>query len=436
MRSRIPSVLLILLLLGISPPLLGEDAADEKEREKKLKAGDRDPAFLLRVNTAVRKGIEWVIKQQGADGSFKIEYSKKWRGGPTALAMLALLKSGVPRADEAIEKGFTFLRSQPLQKVYSAGITIMALEARWSPQRVEERQKGLTVAAGPGRIKIPPRDLEWMKALTVFLLENMTQSKLTQQQDGSLTGPKNVWSYPEHKQGDHSNTQYAILGLRSAQRSGVRIPRGLWEGMWVKVIDHFIEVQEKDGPKVKRWRLLEDKKHGYVSYKTATSVPDRARGWTYSSGIDAKQGGKTQGDATTGSMTSVGRASLILGMEGLQRIRSAKLNSNRKSAIKKAVNDGLAWMTHHFTVSTNPGHPQGMWVYYYLYGMERAAVLAGVRNLGKHDWYREGAEWLLGVQNADGSWSQKTNMGVLSATCFSLLFLTKATIPGRVKITR
>jgi hypothetical protein len=322
----------------------------------------------------------------------------------------------------------------------------MALEARYSPQKVEDRQKGHTAAAGLGRVPVPRHDMDWMKELTVFLLETMAYAKVNMH-NGVITPKKVCWQYPNgpdgspaaagsHYSGDHSNTQYAILGLRSAQRCGVPIPRNLCEDVWVKIVDHFVEVQEKDGPKVQRWKIIEDRKYGYVSYKSVTSVPDRARGWTYSAGYDAKPGGKDHSTATTGSMTSVGVASLIIAMEGLTMVRSTKLNSNRRSEITRAVNDGLAWLDHNFTVEKNPGHPTGTWHYYYLYGMERAAVLAGARNLGKHDWYREGANYLVRTQGGNGAWTSGRGSGVLPSTCFALLFLTKATIPGRVKITR
>ena len=62
-------------------------------------------------------------------------------------------------------------------------------------------------------------------------------------------------------------------------------------------------------------------------------------------------------------------------------------------------------------------------------------MLANARNIGKHDWYRAGAEYLIGAQAGGGSWIGQGS-GTLPCTCFALLFLTKATIPGRVKITR
>ncbi|MHC4600487.1 MAG: hypothetical protein ACYS47_15945 [Planctomycetota bacterium] len=422
-------------LMAASLPVFALDAGEEKDREEKLKAGDRDDAFLLRVNNTVRDGMQYILDIQAGDGSFPDGYDREWPGGASALCLLALLKSGVPRHDPAIEKGFAFLKKTPLAKTYSVAIALMALEARWAPQKkVEERIKGHTRAVAAGPKNMPKGDIDWMTRLAKFLLKNKCYGKYVTQ-GKAMTGKKDAWSYPRDRSGDHSNTQYAILGLRSAHRCGVKVSRDQWEKTWMDVIDHFLSVQEKKGPKVRQWKIIEDKKYGYVSYKPVTSVPAEARGWTYGAAVEPKGGSRSHTNATTGSMTTVGVASLLIGMEGLYRIRSAKLKA-RKPKIERAAKDGLAWLAHHFTVETNPGHHDGDWLYYYLYGMERAAVLAGARNLGKHDWYREGAEFLMANQDGDGRWTYCASCGDIAPTCFALLFLTKATVPGRVKITR
>jgi hypothetical protein len=433
MRIGLFGLLLALAVLA-GRPAAALDAEDEKAREGQLKAADRDDAFLLRVNKAVRAGMDYVKAQQMEDGVFADSYEKEWPGGPTALSLLALLKSGLPKDDPTVVKGFEKLEKTPLRKTYSVGLSLMALEALYGPQKIEERIKGLT-RAKPAHLKVPPRHLKWMNQLAHFLVKNMAYSQYTSK-GSSAVGTKDCWSYPRDRTGDHSNTQYAILGLRSAQRCGVNVKRDTWEDIWSNVVDHFIAVQEKKGPAVKRWKLIEDKKHGYVSYKPVTRVVDTARGWAYGAGIKPKAGSRRAELATLGSMTTVGIASLLIGMEGLIRIRSKKLDAAAKGKIEKGVRDGLAWLDHHFSVEKNPGHPENHWLYYYLYGMERAAVLAGVRNIGKHDWYREGAEFLLEHQDGDGRWTFEATSGDLAPTCFALLFLTKATIPGGVKITR
>ena len=66
-----------------------------------------------------------------------------------------------------------------------------------------------------------------------------------------------------------------------------------------------------------------------------------------------------------------------------------------------------------------------------LFGLERAGVLADIRFLGDHDWYTEGAEYLIGKQLPSGAWPGPGAHAVMN-TCFALLFLRRATVPVRV----
>ena len=103
--------------------------------------------------------------------------------------------------------------------------------------------------------------------------------------------------------------------------------------------------------------------------------------------------------------------------------------------MERGIADGLAWLNLNFSVRNNPGPRGGRWHYYYLYGLERTGVLTDKRTgvltdkrfMGDHDWYREGAEYLVRRQRADGSWP-----GGLMDSCFALLFLRRATVPVRV----
>ena len=71
-------------------------------------------------------------------------------------------------------------------------------------------------------------------------------------------------------------------------------------------------------------------------------------------------------------------------------------------------------------------------VLYYLYGLERAGRLSGRRFFGAHDWYREGAEFLIKNQlPRDGSWRGNGHgeTDEIVATSFALLFLSKGLAP-------
>jgi hypothetical protein len=89
----------------------------------------------------------------------------------------------------------------------------------------------------------------------------------------------------------------------------------------------------------------------------------------------------------------------------------------------KAVRDGLAWLDRYWSIRTNPGHPWKQWHYYYMFALEQACVLANKRFIGKKDWFRLGAEYLLKAQKEDGSWDCAHAPGPICNTCFALLFL-------------
>ncbi len=126
-------------------------------------------------------------------------------------------------------------------------------------------------------------------------------------------------------------------------------------------------------------------------------------------------------------MTTSGIAALIIAKAALEE--KGKYKSFKKKC-DQAIRDGAAWLSQNFTVTCNPN--RDMYHYYFLYGMERAGVLSLCQKWGEHDWYAEGAKYLLGDQNADGSWRKQQRMDVTGQvvnTCFAILFLCRATTP-------
>src|SRR5690606_2985736 len=99
----------------------------------------------------------------------------------------------------------------------------------------------------------------------------------------------------------------------------------------------------------------------------------------------------------------------------------------------------LAWLGRHFTVRENPGMGN-QWHYYYLYGVERVGRLTARRFIGDHDWYREGADFLVQEQDPlsqywKGSGHAEGQNPHIS-TALGLLFLAKGRWPilmGKVK---
>jgi hypothetical protein len=123
-------------------------------------------------------------------------------------------------------------------------------------------------------------------------------------------------------------------------------------------------------------------------------------------------------------MTGAGIASLLLCR---QLSEKQKLGLPLKE-IEAASDKGFGWLAKRFRADQNPAGPTDAYqpsqpfYFYYLYAIERAAVLGGKVKLGERDWYREGAIKLIRRQDASGSWDDVVN------TSFALLFLKRASL--------
>lgn len=130
----------------------------------------------------------------------------------------------------------------------------------------------------------------------------------------------------------------------------------------------------------------------------------------------------------SGSMTCAGLTSLIICMSELER--AGELDDKLRKEMETAMKRGLAWLQENYTIRTvAPGG--GIWVvyhHYYLYSLERVGLLYGIKKIGGHDWFLEGALWLVHNQREDGSWHSYGDMPVVD-TAFALLFLKKAVVP-------
>ncbi|OYV83000.1 MAG: hypothetical protein B7Z73_16610, partial [Planctomycetia bacterium 21-64-5] len=167
-----------------------------------------------------------------------------------------------------------------------------------------------------------------------------------QKRAGPMMG---AWGYPQ-AEGDNSNSQFALLALHEAERVGVKVNDRTWE-------------------------LARN-------YWTNSQNPNGA--WGYKPAL----GG-------TGSMTCAGIAALVITSDRLSR-GDAEADGDHITCCgeqqdNKHLDMALNWLGRNFSVHNNPGSRGALgWLYYYLYGVERAGRLTNQRLIGGHDWYREG----------------------------------------------
>ena len=203
------------------------------------------------------------------------------------------------------------------------------------------------------------------------------------------------WDYGSHRgAGDPSNSQFALLALGAAQDRGIKIDPGVFQ----RAHRYWVDRQQANG------------------------------GWAYG-----------RGRRTSGSMTCAGIASVII--SGSRLDSDAAGNQIQccggSTTDELAIENGVQWLGRNFNLEVNPGG-DSLTKFYYLYALERVGRLSGRRFMGEHDWYREGADYLVGIQDEfQGFWS---NVGAMEssnvATSFALLFLSKGkrqVVAGRLK---
>jgi hypothetical protein len=227
----------------------------------------------------------------------------------------------------------------------------------------------------------PERDLP-------LIGRNVSWLEKTQIQEGPSKG---AWAYPGLN-GDNSNSQFALLALHDADRAGARVDRRTW--------------------------LLAK------AYWERTQNPDGS--WGYRPGMPG-----------TGSMTCAGISSMIIATdivaESTATVEGDRIDCcGQADASDDPIEKGLRWLGDHFSVTHNPA--SNNWLLYYLYGLERVGRLSARRFIGQHDWYREGAQHLIGMRGdlvLTGGWKgvgPEANDENVS-TSLALLFLAKGRWP-------
>lgn len=177
-------------------------------------------ALAGRVQTAQEKGVKFLKSQQRAQGGGVRNWEEDGPnalvgGGPTALALLALLEGGVKADDDAVERGLKYLRTVEPQHTYVVSLQTQVL------------------------CKVNPKDdAALIKRNVQWLVDDAAHWRGGTTLDG--------WSYLTRAKtkADNSNTRYAVAGLYAAHRAGFKTPK---EGLWQAVADYYVRTQTAAG---------------------------------------------------------------------------------------------------------------------------------------------------------------------------------------------
>ncbi|MHB1424642.1 MAG: prenyltransferase/squalene oxidase repeat-containing protein [Gemmataceae bacterium] len=385
-----------------------------------------------RIDKAIDRGVEFLKGAQTEKGGWKwgMYRDGRFQAAQCALPAYALLEAGVPANDAVIQKAAEYVRARAKTRdfTYEVSLILLFLDRLGDAQ---DKKLIRTLAArliagqhhtGGWSYRTPILDEKGEQGLLKLLeqvstpMKNKGQTREQALQGVEIPLPLRelpifrsaadlIWSEPPASRAtiadsaarfsavgrtDNSNTQFAMLGLWAAQRHGVPVE-----------------------PTFEIMTARFERSHVYPS-----------GAWWYT--LDEEGG--------TRSMVCVGLMGLAIG-RGLQLGTPGSALGLKKDV---HVLKGMA------ALSRRIPRPSGQMDrivpfidLYFLWSVERVAMLYNLTTIGDKDWYRWGAESLVTNQSKGGwwtgmstqpEWTGKLNYDYKAAltTAFALLFLKRS----------
>jgi hypothetical protein len=358
------------------------------------------------VRKAVARGVTFL------KGRIQTPVAEQYAGvGMTALMGLALLECDVPADDPVVQKVAAQVRgidkaTPSAWAVYEMSVAVWFLdrlgqkEDRPLIRTLALRLIAAQTAKGGWGYPCPPLAEDAQKELAE-LLKTKVDSAAPAPKNTALAnvaalrfraGDKVTFTAQEN---DNSNTQFAILALWAARKYGVPVERPL----------AMVEARMRGGQ-------YADGSWGYFSYGGAS-------------------------DVYHGSMTCAG----LMGLAVARGVRPTG-DGSAKPARDLPVENGVRYLGK--TLGKKPGDPsipahtggagsEGKMLkadsygdLYFLWSVQRMAVVYDWQKIGGVDWYAWGRDLLLPAQQSDGSWNDVWGPSV--DTSFALLFLKRANV--------
>lgn len=360
----------------------------------------------VKVNQAIDRGVAYLKPQLEAFNDDRVTgaSAQQYYEGIISMMGLTLLECGVPANDPLIQRAAARLRARrPFLQTYSISLSLLFLDRLGDPQDRGRIQTlalrlltGQTLAGNWGYTCFeltPPEEqvfLDFLKSMTY----DPANKLIYREQPGAANAlPSKLRNLPvvqnhldpqarRDGKGDNSNTQFAVLALWVAQRHGLPMQPAL------ALIDrYFRELQNPEGS----W--------GYVG---------RSQQWR-------------------ASMTCAGLLGLAVTRSLVGRPAAGQLLTR-----DPAIENGFRFLSESIQPAAR-GNGKGKYFgadawgdLYYLWSLERVAMVYDLKMIGGKDWYAWASEVIVANQQADGSWVD--NFPVQIDTCFALLVLKRVNV--------
>lgn len=373
-------VIATLLLCNLSLIELGQD---QKKIDEAISKGCK---YLLKnISMAYEPSLPKYFKDNRKDADIRAE-----------LFLLTLVHGGAfSEKDENCKKLLVYVLDWRPCSTYRASLKAMALCALNKSKYVE-----FIAECGQYLIDTQSKEGYWTYSYKIKSDGSTHNINPKPREPGDKRKVKLVRQKPPENlgdRGDNSNSQYAALGLRACYDTGIEIPvetLQLAKQWWEKT-------QFPDG----HWQY--GTSGGGLGDGTSTDQPKPV--------VFGKENPHYKyHPMTAGWVSSLCIVKYILG----------EYKKSSDFANDKAISAGLKWMekNYNFVGGGSELKFDGGSDYYWFYALERSGMLSNVDKFGAHDWYKEGAKWLVENQKSDGSWGQ----GPVD-TCFAILFLGRVT---------
>jgi hypothetical protein len=403
--------LLLALLIGVLLVIISKNNVANQKQDWELHL---DPEVVLpktptpppwlpvaeqaRVDQAVHRGVLYLqsclAEDKAAEHIARSALNSSSGHGWPGLAGLALLHCDAPRNDPAIRKAAALVRSSVPQLLNTYEIA----PCIWFLDRLKDPVDRTLIQTLAARLVVSQQADGGWPYFCSEVSENNQKTLLTALQGTGLPNPppegwgdlpvfkvragEKIQLGQAAKVTSNSLTLFGMLGLWVAQRHGVAAERSL-----ALAEARFRASQAESG------------------------------GWSYG----------TPGSSYYDSGTCAGLLALALG-RGVSQTKQAPLIDD--PAVAKALKF-LSKTIGTSAVRAEPGsghiiRADAWGDLFFLWALERMAMVYDLRRIEGKDWYVWGVQVLLPTQNPDGSWIETWPAHV--DTCFALLFLRRANV--------
>lgn len=296
------------------------------------------------------------------------------------------------RADAATWSGIQFLmkRQHPdgtwfdwLEPMHPSGMTSLCAYALYKAGMPREHA---TLQLALAYLDTHPAEYTYDAALRILLYTSLDperwSERIEQAAEVLLYVPDMYYTYQfaggKGGGGDMSNHQFAVVALHALDDHGFELDKKLWERLAERVVANQHDLGS----------------FGY--YPDADATP---------------------------TMALAGLAVAAACRNAYERNGFPRKD---QEVLRKTVEAAVKYCADHWLLDQPRSSPLDRWFYYACYGMERAAALAGLDEIGGRDWYAEVATEICDGQHSDGSWTNPWGENELN-TAFALLTLARAT---------